>query len=378
MHTLKYNLTLVKNIHFDLQDTWEDKEYHVKFMEQTDTAYREMYSVNMKRGMWASIGRKYFGKYFIEVWDATTLRHKIDVNEHIKGRRVFISFDSSSLGDNIAWMPYCLEFQKKYKCDVIVSTFKNFLFEKMYPELEFVPRGVVVENIVAMYELGWFWDRDKEPVNPATVPLQQTASNILGLPYKEIRPRIDFTPRNNLYGKYVTISTRSTAQCKHWYYWPELISWLKEEGYRVIELSKEADDLGAEKLEDTSLENVMNVLHHSKFYIGLSSGISWLAWALNKPVFMIANFTQPNHEFTCHRITDTSVCNGCWNNELFKFDRGDWNWCPEHKNSPRQFECHKAITFDRVREYILSVVSSSNPKNEGLSNTFGYLTNSMH
>jgi autotransporter strand-loop-strand O-heptosyltransferase len=343
-------LTFVQNIHFDLQDTWEDKEYNVRFVEVVNGKDKLMYSVGMKKGMWASTNRKYLGEYYIELWDGTTLRHKINVNDYIKGRRVFISFDSSSLGDNIAWMPYCLEFKKHYKCDVIVSTFKNFLFEKAYPELEFVNRGVVVDNIVAMFELGWFWDKDREPVNPITIPLQKSAANILGLPYKEIKPRIDFTPGNNLYGKYVTISTRSTAQCKHWYYWPELISWLKEKGYRVIELSKEADDLGAEKLEDTSLENVMNVLHHSAFYIGLSSGISWLAWALNKEVFMIANFSKANHEFSCHRITNENVCNGCWNNPMFKFDKGNWNWCPEHEDTPRQFECHKSISVDIVKE----------------------------
>lgn len=374
MRTLKYNLTLVKNIHFDLQDTWEDKEYQVKFVEVVDGKDKVMYSVNLKKGMWGSTNRKYLGEYYIEIWDGTTLRQKINVNDHLKGRRVFISFDSSSLGDNIAWMPYCLEFKKKYKCDVIVSTFKNFLFEKVYPELEFVDRGVVVENIVAMYEFGWFWDETREPVNPATIPLQQTASNILGLPYKEIKPRIDFTPTERpMVNEYVCISTRSTAQCKHWYYWQELIEWLKSKGYRVIELSKEADDLGAEKLEDTSLENVMNYLHHADFYIGLSSGISWLAWALNKQVFMISNFSRANHEFSCTRITEESVCHGCWNNPLFKFDRGDWDWCPEHKNSPRQFECHKAITFDRVRDTILLVMLSTKPKNEGPSGTFGNL-----
>jgi len=355
MPTLKYNITLVNNIHFDLKDAWDDKEYHVKFMEQTDSSYREMYSVNIKRGMWASVDRKYMGKYFIEIWDGTTLRHKIDVADYIKGKRVFISFDSSSLGDNIAWMPYCLEFKKQYKCDVIVSTFKNFMFEDVYPELEFVGRGARVENIVAMFEIGWFWDENREPVSPITIPLQKSATNILGLPYKEIKPRMSFHPKDRpIEGKYVCISTRSTAQCKHWYYWPELIEWLKGEGYRVIELSKEADDLGAEKLEDVSLENVMNHLYYTDFYIGLSSGISWLAWALNKKVFMISNFSKANHEFSCERITNENVCNGCWNNPMFKFNKGDWNWCPEHEDTPRQFECHKSISFEMVRDRILS------------------------
>jgi autotransporter strand-loop-strand O-heptosyltransferase len=248
-------------------------------------------------------------------------------------------------------MPYCLDMQNVYGCEVIVSTFKNDLFKSVYPELTFVDRGVVVHNIIARVELGWFWDESKEPVNPITVPLQQTASNILAIPFKEIRPRIAFTPGERpIANKYICISTRSTAQCKHWYYWPELIEKLKSWGYTVLEMSKEADDHGAEILEDVSLQNVMNHLHHADMFIGLSSGISWLNWAIGKHTVMIANFTTEDHEFQedCTRITNKEVCNGCWNNPLFKFNKGDFWWCPENENSPRQFECHKAISMEDV------------------------------
>ena len=70
------------------------------------------------------------------------------------------------------------------------------------------------------------------------------------------------------------------------------------------------------KLNDSSIENTISVIHHSEFFIGLSSGLSWLSWAIGKHVVMISNFTEPDHEFTtnCTRIINTDVCNGCWNN----------------------------------------------------------------
>ena len=105
-------------------------------------------------------------------------------------KRVYISFDSSSLGDSIAWIPYVLEFQNKHNCKVIVSTFKNFLFEEVYPELEFVNPGSEVPNIYAMYKIGWFYDKNREPELPNTISLQKAASNILGLTHKEIVPRV--------------------------------------------------------------------------------------------------------------------------------------------------------------------------------------------
>jgi autotransporter strand-loop-strand O-heptosyltransferase len=281
---------------------------------------------------------------------------KVNILEHFKGKKVFISFESKSLGDTLAWIPYCEEFRIKYKCEVIVSTFMNSLFEKSYPELKFVGRGVVVENIAGMFELGWFYDKNKEPQHPVTIPLQQAATNILRLEYKEVIPKLDFTPKERpIEQKYVCISIHSTAQLKYWDYWQELVDWLVTEGYKVVEVSKEKTELdNLTEVLDKSLPSVMNYLHHAEFYIGLSSGISWLSFAMRKKVFMIANFSTKDHEFQtdCIRITDESVCHGCWNNPAYRFNRGDFFWCPNHEDTPQAFECHKSISAQRVIEEI--------------------------
>jgi autotransporter strand-loop-strand O-heptosyltransferase len=347
---ITYNIHHVDGLYFQLlDDKGKNREYDVVFVDRDSKS--EIYETKLKLGGWARLSRKYLSDIAVFVkYEGRTIK-QINILDELKGKRVFVVFESSSLGDSIAWMPYCLDMQNVYGCEVIVSTFKNDLFKSVYPELTFVDRGIVVHNIIARVELGWFWDESKEPVNPITVPLQQTASNILAIPFKEIRPRIAFTPGERpIANKYICISTRSTAQCKHWYYWPELIEKLKSWGYTVLEMSKEADDHGAEILEDVSLQNVMNHLHHADMFIGLSSGISWLNWAIGKHTLMIANFTTEDHEFQedCTRITNKEVCNGCWNNPLFKFNKGDFWWCPENENSPRQFECHKAISMEDV------------------------------
>ena len=351
---ITYKITHVNGLHFELlDDEGKGREYDVTFVDRKNDGH--IYETKLKPGAWAKLSRSYLSDIAIFIkYQGRTVK-QINLLDELKGKRVFISYESKSLGDSIAWIPYCLEFQEVYKCEVIVSTFKNELFETAYPELKFVGRGVIVNNIIAMFELGWFWDDNKEPVNPITIPLQQAASNILALPYREISPRVAFTLNPKPFmGKYIAISTRSTAQCKHWYYWPELIQALKDMGYRVFEMSQEADELGAEKLEDVSLNNVMSHLYYADSYIGLSSGISWLNWALNKKTVMISNFTKADHEFTsnCIRITNADVCHGCWNNPMFKFNKGDWNWCPEHEDTPRQFECHKSINMETVLEKV--------------------------
>ena len=298
---------------------------------------------------WVQLNRRWYTKWTIKVWKDDELYYEYTLD--YTGKRVYIAFDSKSLGDTIAWMPYVLEFKKKHNCHVIVSTHKNFLFESVYPELEFIEPGQKADNILGMYSIGWFYNLDKEPALCNTVKLQEAASNILGLEFQEIRPRIAFTPGNNLYGKYVTIATNSTSGCKFWTKdgWQLVINFLHEKGYKVINVSQERNPFdNCEQIEDTSMENTMNIIHHSHLFIGLSSGLSWLAWAMNKKVVMISNFTDKDHEFSCIRIYREDICHGCWNKGDNRFDPGDWDWCPEHKGTARHFECHREITASQV------------------------------
>jgi autotransporter strand-loop-strand O-heptosyltransferase len=348
---IKYNLHHVNGLFFEIKsDGGKNLNYNVTFTDNSSN--KVIYETSLKPNMWSRLDKRYLTDVTIEVKYNNRTIEKVNILEHFKGKKVFISFESKSLGDTLAWIPYCEEFRIKYKCEVIVSTFMNSLFEKSYPELKFVGRGVVVENIAGMFELGWFYDKNKEPQHPVTIPLQQAATNILRLEYKEVIPKLDFTPKERpIEQKYVCISIHSTAQLKYWDYWQELVDWLVSEGYKVVEVSKEVSELNnLTEVLDKSIPSVMNYLHHAEFYIGLSSGISWLSWAMQKKVFMIANFSTKDHEFQtdCIRITDESVCHGCWNNPMFKFDKGSWGYCPEHEYTPNAFMCHKVITSDRV------------------------------
>ncbi len=329
-----------------------DKKYRVQFVDDNGLVH---YEDTIGCNMWVRLNRKYFTKWRVNIYEGSTLVHTKILN--FENQRVLIGLDSKSLGDTLAWFPYIEEFKNKHRCKIIASTFHNDFFKNSYPDIEFVEPGTVVHNIIAKYEIGWFYDNNKEPELPNTIPLQKTATNILGLPYRELIPNIDFVPKQRPYNeKYVAIATASTAGLKYWTKegWQEVINYLKSEGYRVIHISKEGTDLQVEQLSDTSMQNTMNVLYHAEFLIGLSSGLSWLAWAMRKKVVMISNFTEADHEFQtdCIRITNTQVCHGCWNKSEFTFDKGDWNWCPKHKNTDRHFECHRSIKAQTVIDKI--------------------------
>jgi len=345
LQKMNININFVKQPFLEITGR-SNKQYRTKFYDENEIC---LYDNTIKANHWVRLSRQWFTAWNIKIWENNVLvrDYKLDLT----GERVYISLESSSLGDSIAWIPYVEEFRIKHKCHVVVSTFKNFLFESVYPEIEFVEPGTVVGNIFAMYSIGWFYDSSKEPVEPNLIPLQQTATNILGLEYKEIKPRIAYTPENIFDGKIVTIATNSTAGCKFWTRegWQELINYLTRKGYRVINVSLEDNPFeNCEPLEDRSMQNTMDAIASSEFFIGLSSGLSWLAWALNVPVVMIANFTEDNHEFECIRVTKTNVCHGCWNSPKHRFDKGDWNWCPVHKGTDRMFECQNSITASDV------------------------------
>lgn len=327
-----------------------NSEFTIEFLDEN---LKSGYKNTIKSNCWVKVNRQYYTKWTAKVWENNKLIYENTLD--LSSKRVYISFESSSLGDTIAWMPYCLEFQKKHNCKLIVSTFHNKLFD--YPEIEFVNPNGSLSDIYATYRIGWFYDNTKEPKLPNTVNLQECAANILGLEYKEIAPKLKYDIGVNQYGKYVTIATNSTAGCKFWTRegWQELINYFHKEGYKVINVSKENNPFdNCSKIDDISIENTISVIHHSKLFIGLSSGLSWLSWAIGTKVVMISNFTLPEHEFqsNCIRITNNQVCNGCWNNPNFKFDKGDWDWCPIWKNTPRHFECHKLITAPMIIEKI--------------------------
>lgn len=306
-----------------------------------------VYEKTIGSNCWVKLNREYYTKWESKVFMNNELIHHNILD--LEGKRVYIALSSKSLGDTIAWAPYALEFQKKHKCKVIMSTFLNKILDM--PEIELVEPGTVVPNVYAQYNIGWFYDTNKEPELPNTIKLQEAATKILGLDFKEIRPNLRYESKEvPQLTKYVTIATNSTSGCKFWTKegWQGVINFLHNKGYKVINVSLEPNPFdNCEQIINHNIFDTMALIDHSEFFIGLGSGVSWLAWALGKEVVMINNFAEEDHEFECIRITNKNVCNGCWNNPNFKFDKS-WEFCPIWKNTPRHFECQRSISADDV------------------------------
>jgi hypothetical protein len=97
-------------------------------------------------------------------------------------------------------------------------------------------------------------------------------------------------------------------------------------------------------------------LAESKLFIGLGSGLSWLAWSTGIDTILISGFSEPYAEFKAtERIINENVCHGCFNN--VKLDPSDWNWCPSFKNTDKQFICTKEISPTQVIDAINKVLN---------------------
>ena len=194
----------------------------------------------------------------------------------------------------------------------------------------------------------------KHKTKPNTIPLIQAATDILGLPFKEINYGINFIPKKRpLRKKYICIGPQATSGCKEWprEHWLKLANLLTKEGYKVVSLSLHGfEGKNIKSKSNLPWDNLFNYLYHADLFIGLGSGLSWVNWALNKHTFMINGFADKNHEFTNNitRIQNLDVCNGCWNEEKFTFDPGNWDWCPENEGTELQHICQKSITPERV------------------------------
>jgi len=342
-----------------------DSLFNIKLFDQNNLIYENNLPINS----WVKLNREYYTKWRTEVYENGELIYNDILN--LKNKRVYISFGSKSLGDTLAWIPYCEEFRKKHNCELIVSTFMNDLFKDQYSNIEFKNPGEVVHNIFAQYKLGWYYNEDNSlnynahPNDVKRQPLQKTATDILGLDYKEIRPKLNLP--NITKKKKVGIGFHSTAQAKYWNNpdgWQSVIDHLDALGYECMIYSKEGDGYmnnfypkGVTIFKGGNLQEVINDLVSCEFFIGLGSGLSWLAWACELPVILISGFSEKFAEtkLNTYRVINEDVCHGCFNND--RLNASDWNWCPLHKGTDRQFECSKKITSDMVIKEINKIMN---------------------
>ena len=352
---------------------YSEKTYTMKFTNEEDGKVHKTFE-NVKAGEFRTLDIEFYIQWKILVIDENDNKEVKNYTLDLENKNIFISYESSALGDTIAWMPYVEEFRKKHNCKIVCASFHNELFEKIYPEITFVQRGQPIQGIHVAYKLGWFGTGHPSTKNPNDchiIPLQKVATDILGLPYSEIRPQLEKDKRGKLFkkGKYVVITTCSTAQFKYWckpHAWQELIDSLVKQGYSVINIGKQPNFLKnvIDFTGKREMADLINLFQYADFFVGLPSGLAWLNWALGKKGVMITGISEAFCEYRedNYRAENLEVCHGCFNDPDYVFDKGDWLYCPKHKGTPKHFECTKEIGVDMVQNIIKLLISDIKAK----------------
>ncbi|MBQ7738788.1 MAG: autotransporter strand-loop-strand O-heptosyltransferase [Desulfovibrionaceae bacterium] len=292
-----------------------------------------------------------------------------------KGKTVMIQLPVPTIGDTLGWFPYVEKFRQKHKCHVLAVLQPHLadLLRDQYPEITFITRDEVPEcQPYACYYLGLFFkgDVDHQPCDFRYIGLHRTAGWILGVDPTEERPRFNLTAKRQIEEPSVCIAVQRSSQAKYWNNpqgWHDVVKFLKDSGYRVLCIDR--DRVYGQGLvwnhiphgcEDFTgnipLQERINLIKDADFFIGVSSGLSWLAWGCKVPVVMISGFTNPTNEFhTPYRIINFHTCNSCWNDMRVDFDHFDFLWCPRHKGTDRQFECSRLITSEQVIKVIKTI-----------------------
>ena len=357
-----------------------------------------LFDARLKGGMVAST-KKFFVPFGVDVWlhrengaSEHVVQHDLDLRE----RQVLVQLPVGTLGDTLAWLPAVIRMARQTGASVTCSVADVILplVVDANPDIRLVGQDVArkdggfTSRFYATYNLGLFFtDKEfcRQPTDFRHVGLHRTAAYILGVnPWRDEPPAITIPDGDHapIDGPYVVVATQASTQCKYWNNpagWHEVIAFLKRCGYRVICIDQKPfhgtgyvynhiphgveDETGNRPLSERA-----RWLRHASFFIGLSSGLAWLAHAAGTPVVMISGFTHPDNEFfTPYRVINWHTCNSCWNDASHQFDHHDFLWCPRHKGTDRQFECSRLITGTQVIHTIRGLMKDRNLP--GLDNT---------
>ena len=329
-----------------------------------------LFCMDAEKGSAVESVKKFFVRFGLEIYrqgqlEEPVFRHDLDLN----GKDVLIQLPFGALGDTVAWFSYVERFQKKHGCRLKVSMQKELadIVRDQYPGIRFVTMDEAAAlKPYATYRVGLFFggDTDHQPYDFRLVGLHRTAGHILGLEdVSDQPPRVDMSRERIVKDPYVVIATQASSQAKYWNNpsgWREVVSWLKSHGWRVLCIDRMPEygsgvvwnhiPWGSEDFTgDLPLGERIDLIKDADAFVGLSSGLSWLAWCCRVPIVLISGFTDPVNEFaTPGRVINPAVCHGCWNDMRCEFDHGDFLWCPRKEALDERFECTKAITAPMV------------------------------
>ena len=314
---------------------------------------------------------KYYIEWEIAIWldGEPVFYHQFDP----RGQHVHFKLNRA-IGDNITLLPYIEAFRQKFDCTVSCSVSEPMkcLVQTYFPDVTLTK--ALPEDAYACFYMS-------APINMPFVATDHALHiPLLELGHSILRriappPKKIYTPTKprSIDQKYVCIGVQASTPEKSWLNpegWDHVVDYLKSLGYRVLCIDRDRVTKkfgltveiprGAENFSGKyDLLDRVNQLAYADFFIGVSSGLSWLAWSVDIPVVMISGITARWYEFqNPYRIYNPVVCHGCFNEY---FGAGEKNeLCLLFKGTDRAYECSKNITARQVINAIDRLIADHN------------------
>lgn len=275
--------------------------------------------------------------------------------QNLAGLEVLLHLDSYCLGDTICFAACLPDFLRHHQPKKLwVTTFWPELFDA--PEDFEVLDAVSTETLECdkCVSVGY----RKQSLAHTTRGMFYAARDTMGLPEAPpgavpARPKL-WRPTSGVYHPAkIVIAPESLKKIARWDYlgidiygWQTVVDSLVQRGYEVHDISYEHTLLLRGVTKHGGNADIREAVQHlceARLFIGLSSGLAWLAWAHAIPVVMIAGFTKAQNEFPCYRVENSYACSGCFN--VFPDIQRS---CPLFQGTPREHECHRTITPELV------------------------------
>lgn len=289
----------------------------------------------------------------------------------------------AGLGDSIAWMTAAYQFKLKHPDT-------NVYIHMAYPDLEeifklkyseyfnFITYSEIKDRLYyTTYLCGCFFD-DVDlkfcPMRYEKVGLIESACLVLGIDYDE-KIKLNVSMKEDTQRQpYVCMATHASGLYKEWINprsRDKLVSFFKHNfKYDVYSIDLKAEEsihsffktsISKYTIDETGrlpLIDRVKLISGADFFIGISSGLSWLAWICDVPVVLISGFTSPITEFkTPYRVINKYECNSCWNDETIKWDMAT-TCCPRKDNNifrPDFLVCSTSINFYSVMNVVKEI-----------------------
>ena len=327
---------------------------------------------------------KFYVEWEIAVWldGEPVFYHQFDPH----GQQVHFNV-MGALGDNIALLPWVEEFRQVFDCKVTVTIAEMFhgIIKNYFPHFRLSgkakklppPEPPPADSYAQYYISAWQARPTQSTTDMRILPMELLGRTILDTPKIPRPKKIIYTPTEprSIDQKYVCIAVQASNNPKCWLNpggWDRVVDYLKTLGYRVLCIDRDRRctnyDMtvempeGAENFSgDYNLIDRINQLAYADFFIGLSSGLAWLAWAVDIPVVIVSGITEPWFEFeSAYRVNNPLVCHGCFNHR--PKDSHMILDCVDRKDVPRErmYECSKKISARMVIDAIDQLIADHN------------------